>query len=272
MTKQNLKTIALIVLAGLAVGATGCKCVCRANKSAGIPIILCQPADQEVSLPTNDCPQTATFRVDVQARCPLRFAWFKLVPAKEGYREEFLQERVGHRSNELKIENVSTNDRALYYCAIAHEAGGGLGDLFTRTRLAELKVYAPIAKAMSNTQLSSGQLQGAVAGTNGCVTGQFAASLPFPKDDTAKKFVSKGTTCALTVTQAGTLLANDQFGVRWTTPLTKPKPDSGCAGLTPDQNTRSFIIRHGGTPHTFVVYLKTAAPIGTTYQLSVTWQ
>ena len=278
MTKHFSKIILYSAAVALLAGATGCKCICRENKSAGIPTITCQPDTQEVYLDEKGSPKTATFSVGVTACQPLRFAWFKVGAAGRDSQKASPTDKCVGVSNVLRIENVRQQDRGLYYCVIAQETDGEEGDVYTRTRLAELKVYAPL-QAMANPQLSTGQLQGNVPGKNPCVTsnGQpvsFAASLPFPKDAAGQKFMPQGATCQLTLTQLGTstALGSDEFWVRWLAPTTTP-PGSGCTDPDANDTTmRTFTVKYPKAAHTFVVYLKNAAPVGTTFQLSVNWK
>ena len=275
MTKHVLKTIKLITLTGLLAGATGCKHFCLENKSAGVPIILCQPNPQEITQTANDCPQSATFRVEVLPKKNLRFAWFKIDATKPGSPSVLQTNKTGYLTSSLQIENASTNDNGLYYCEIAHETDGELGDVFTRTRLAQLTVY-PSLRIMSSTQLSSNPLQSVGEATNACFTGRFSASLPFSKDNMGQKFMPQGaTSCELKVTQIGSSspLTTGEFGVRWTT-LT-PKRDTGCTDpISLDPNKRSFTVKHPNDAHYFVVYLKPSNPpqIGTQFELTVEWK
>lgn len=273
MTKTISGLLALAIFAGLAGSATGCKSLCRKKNSSGILNIVRQPVDTEVQL-TNGVPQTATFRLRVKDAQSARFAWYKIVPNTNGYREELLTKREGDRTNVLTIENVSTNDRGLYFAEIANETTDGRGEILTRSRLAELKVFDSISIRMA-PQVSSGQLQGCVPGTNPCGPGGFAASITFAKDDSGQKFVAAGSTCQLSVKQVvnstSIPLTTNQFGARWIA-LTPKQVSSDCAGDGPDSNTRSFAVKYAGTPYTFVVYLKNPAPVGTTFQLTVDWK
>ena len=197
MTKHVLKTIKLITLTGLLAGATGCKHFCLENKSAGVPIILCQPNPQEITQTANDCPQSATFHVAVLPKENLRYAWFKIDPTKPGSPGVLQSKRTGYLTSSLQIENASTNDNGLYYCEIAHETDGELGDVFTRTRLAQLKVYPSLARTMSSTQLSSNPLQSVGEATNACFTGKFSASLPFSKESTVCTWMPSQPRCTV---------------------------------------------------------------------------
>ncbi len=287
MSKTNWKTIVLVAFASLAVGATGCKCICLDNKAAGIPTITCQPLDQEIYLPTNGCPQTVLFRVGVKTENATRFAWFKLEPTERGLREVPQDCKRGGLSNVLRIDNVGTNDWGLYYCEIAHEAGRELGDgckstqgdVITRTRLAELKVYAPMIRIMSTTQVSSGTVQGNIPGPGSCPPGSYSASIPFNKDSKGAYFTAPtaaGSTCDLSVSlvdSAGNLtpLPNALFGASWSTGKPFGCASNGSAADSSDLNKRTFAVSQYGKPHAFVVYFKNQQTIGAKYQLKVEW-
>jgi hypothetical protein len=121
-------------------------------------------------------------------------------------------------------------------------------------------------------QVSTGQLQSIDPGTDTCAPGKFSAGLNFIKDDAGQKFLACGKSCNLKVAILSLRgdaqeLKTTQFGVAWTTPSPY---NCGCASTTIDNFTRSFTISRE-VDHTFFVFLKTAAPVGTEYQLTVTW-
>jgi hypothetical protein len=279
MTEQTPNIIASAAMAVLVVGATGCKCVSGMNSDAGIPAITSQPMEQEVELGTNG-PHTATFHVSVKGEKALRFAWYKVIATADGTREEPQfgmegEKRQGGLTQTLIIPEVEQSDAGLYYCDIAHEAGGGLGDVVTRTRLAPLIVFAS-TQPLGGPQVSSGQLQGSVPGSNVCAPGQFADGLNFTRDNTGKLFTAAGSNCDLTVAPINAsgvvqpALPYGQFGVCWTVPVGFT---TGCADITNPTapTTRSFKVTKPNDAHTFFVYFKNAAPVGAKYQLTVQW-
>jgi hypothetical protein len=119
MTKQTSRILALVALAGLAVGATGCKSVCRdccanaekGGKGLGSLTIRHQPEDQTVK--END---KAEFKVDA-AGGPLEYQWFF---DNGSNRLQLADSRDfnGTRKNKLEVSNVSDNKVGHYYCRI----------------------------------------------------------------------------------------------------------------------------------------------------------
>ena len=286
---KSLRWFALSLLVIL-VGTFLTGCVCTANKNAGIPIITCQPVDLEIDLA--DGPnQNATLEAKVDdGNC--RFEWYRVNPIKDGFAELSQKFKPGGNTSVLTLNNVSSTDAGQYFCTIVHETGNELGDVTSRTRLAELRVYPAksspkkyfTAKASVSAivftnggggvyQLSSRQLTGAASGNVSCQPPSYVASLTFTKDDQGQYFAS-GTSynrCEARVTQilngVPTPLPNNKFAARWST----SGGFNGC--LTDKVNTtaKEFTVSQHNKNHTFVIYFVDPQPTGTTNQLRVDW-
>lgn len=281
--RQLGSCLPVILLVGFLTG-----CVCTANKNAGVPFITCQPVDIEVYL-VNGPSQNVTFEVKVDdGNC--RFEWYRVNPIKDGFAELSQKSKPGGNTSILTLNNVSEADAGQYFCTIVHETGNELGDVTSRTRLAELRVYPvkssakeystpkPTFFALTNLgggiyQLSSRQLTGAASGSVSCQPPSYVASLTFTKDDQGQYFAS-GTynRCEAHVTQilngVATPLLNTKFAARWNT----SGGFNGCltdkAGTT---DAKEFTVVKSGKNHTFVIYFVDPQPTGTTNQLRVDW-
>ena len=127
------------------------------------------------------------------------------------------------------------------------------------------------------SQVASRQLQGApTPGTTTCTPTQYAASLSYTEDNTAKKFTSPvagPATCELRVTQVlngvRTDLPNISFAARWTT---SGAGNTGCAtDKVGDALIKSFAVVRLNTIHVFAIYFVAVPAAGTTNELQVTW-
>ena len=141
---QWLRQLGWGVVLGAAVMLSGCSCT--ENKKAGVPQITCQPVDQTVYL-RGDGRQDVSFHTEVRER-NCRYEWYCLQVAEKVCTPVSLAEQPGGQSATLVLTNINESSKGFYYCEIIHEAEGGLGEVSSRSRVAELKVY-PMARSSS---------------------------------------------------------------------------------------------------------------------------
>jgi hypothetical protein len=97
---------------------TACKCICPENKKAGVPVVLCQPMDQQVA--TN---QDATFKVKAVGE-NLSYQWFfqnsdRVIEVRNG------------QGSELVVPASTPNRLGNYWCAIKGEGSLGVKEVLT---------------------------------------------------------------------------------------------------------------------------------------------
>src|ERR1044071_1530785 len=123
MTKNVYRMTGLAVVAGAAMLLTACNCICPENKKAGLPIILCQPVDQQVT-----ANQGAVFKVKAKGE-NLSYQWFF-------QNSERVIEVPNGQGPELVVPASRPDRFGKYWCAI--KAEGRLGVMQTLTPQAAL--------------------------------------------------------------------------------------------------------------------------------------
>lgn len=160
MTKQFQKLLLLAAGAGLVAMATGCKCVCKANRESGVATIICQPMDQMV-------PQggEATFTVNASGE-DRSYQWH----LKRNGEDVPLNDRrhyTGSQAPELRVNGVDESTRGLYWCEIRTTARDGTPK-WTQTRMAALGTRS--VAMMSTTNLNVLLLQNPVRSSTSSAT------------------------------------------------------------------------------------------------------
>jgi hypothetical protein len=146
MTKQISRIIVLATFAGLVAAATGCKCVCKANRKEGLATIVCQPMNFEVT----DTNESVKFEV-VATGCGLTYRWYRYdQPLDERYEKE--RQFEGVFTKELTVLGEHRFEAAPYHCEIGSKNSAG-EDMRTSTRVAYL-YRTPSLKIMSLTSLT----------------------------------------------------------------------------------------------------------------------
>ena len=279
---KQIRAAVVAGIIGLVCGlVTGCNCA--SNKKEGIASITCQPEDQEVYL-NKAGDHSAQFTVEVGERAS-RYQWVKREDTGDACKEVPMSAEMGGMSKTLKLAAVKSSDGGFYACLVVRENGAEPGDVVSRTRWAELRVYpttenkimpqalTSLTNATGVPQISSRKLSGAVPGTTTCIPNNYVASLSFPKDDAGVFFISPpgaGSKCDLSITQVNgavtTPLSNTKFAARWTTPDGSGDCATDKAATT---DTKTFNVTKLGTKHTFTIYFKDPQPNTTTNKLRV---
>lgn len=273
---KSLREFGTCVAALSAVLLSGC--TCPENRKAGVPLITCQPVDQEVSLGVGSS-QSASFHVGVREK-DCRFEWYRLKLTPGGSVPASLAGQTGGRTDTLVLENVTEATRGFYYCEIVHEAAAGLGDVSSRTRIAELKVY-PVRQlfmlsatgTVVTVQLSTQTLINNPAGGSAvCDLPSYLTSITYSKDDSGLKFhspASSPATCRLSVSKAtpggDVPLTNTKWTAKWSL-LTGAKT---CVTTKPDTLARTFNVTQFNKDHYFVIYINDPVVVGDTFKLRV---
>lgn len=145
MTKKASRATGLAVMAAAAMALTACNCICPENQKAGLPVILCQPMDQQVA--TN---QDALFKVKAKGE-NLSYKWF--------FQNSDVVLEAPDGLNSVLVVPGSRPDRAgKYWCVIQSDGKMGLQESQTRS-------------ASLTQTLSTNETQGSFTssqGTNAC--------------------------------------------------------------------------------------------------------
>lgn len=279
-----LSAAVVLGMVGLVCGLlTGCNC--KSNKKAGIASITCQPEDQEVYL-NKAGNHSALFTVETGERA-CRYQWVKREDTGDACKELNMPDKMGGTSKTLKLEDVKSSDGGFYACVVVRENGAEPGDVVSKTRWAELRVYPVMENkfmpqaltSLTNIggtgvpQISSRKLSGAVPGTTTCIPNNYVASLSFPKDDAGAYFYAPtlaGSKCDLSITQVNggvtTQLSNTKFAARWNT----PDGSWNCvADKATTTDTKTFNVTKLGIKHTFTIYFTDPQPNTMTNKLRV---
>ena len=250
MTKQNLKAIALIVMAGLAVGATGCKSVCRTNQRAGLASVVCQPEDREVAY-----GESATFKVKACGES-LAYQWHFL---HNGIEEPLTDKEnyTGIQERELRVAKVDKSARGLYWCEVQSISDDGRPK-WTQTRTASLGTYSIIKNNAMSALLLQNPVRSTGSSANGtcparCGGNSFTYTGVVVYDNSGSKYrpkpgITKGT---VRVSINNTPVSNTQYEVLWRVTRT----DYCCATKVAGSPTDREFPCDSGKAYTFTVYL-----------------
>jgi hypothetical protein len=120
MSKNVYRMAGLAVAAGATIALTACKCICPENRRAGLPVILCQPMNQQVT--TN---QDAVFKVRAVGE-NLSYQWFfqnsdRVIEVRNG------------QGSDLVVPASTPNRFGNYWCAVRADGSLGLEQIQTRS-------------------------------------------------------------------------------------------------------------------------------------------
>ena len=250
MNKQTFEIIVCAALTGLALGATGCKCVYPANKQAGLAIIVAQPMDQQVSP-----KEAAVFEVEAKGS-NLSYQWF-FERTNSGYA---VPNEQGPR---LVVPGSRSSREGFYWCLVNSESKQGV--LQTRTRLAALVVAPMMLMSSTNPPPLGGSLRPSTISSNVCCS-SICGFINFNNNGNGyvlskdQKF-----TMALTSDSAGINVINTSlYCAQW-----RYGGQSNQAGCLADISTtqKQFTAPVAAT-YAITVYIKSdCPPSGTTYYL-----
>jgi hypothetical protein len=250
MSKHIYKAVMVAALTGLAVGGTGCKCVCPANKQAGLAIIVCQPMDQQVS-PKED----AVFEVMAKGS-NLSYQWF-FERNNNGYA---MEDAHGPR---LVVPASRSPREGFYSCLINSASRRGV--LQTRTRLAALVVSPSMLLQSTNPPPQPGLPNPTTTTTSPCCA-NVCAFINFNNNGTgyvlsqSQKFIMKLTSdpAGLNVINTSSYCAQWRYGGQ--------SNQAGC--LIDRSSAEKQFIAPVAARYIITIYLKSPCPpSGTVYYL-----
>lgn len=233
-------------MAMMAVGATGCKSVCKANKDAGLATIVCQPMNQTVG-----DKDTAAFEVKACGR-ELEYQWYY----NDGTKPIPLEDTNGfcgaHRS-QLFISNV-TNHVGHYSCRIV-SYDVEENPAVTETRMATLGFIRTSKKAMSLNIIDHQPPPPGSSGTSSC--GPYGAFLLFDNTNHAGYKPTAGQQVGFVKVKYSnslTYLQTSTYELLWKTGVL----EKGCA--TNYTDTQKTFPCNASKYYKFIVYFKTWPP------------
>lgn len=150
MSKNVYRMAGLTVVAAAALVLTACYCICPENRKAGLPVILCQPMDQQVT-----AHQDAVFKVKAKGE-NLSYQWFfqnsdRVIEVRNG------------QGPELVVPASTPNRFGNYWCAVKGEGSLGVKQILTPP--------ATLTESMALTGGFTNETQGSVItgqGTGNC--------------------------------------------------------------------------------------------------------
>jgi hypothetical protein len=255
MTKQISRIIVLATFAGLVAAATGCKCVCKANRKAGLATIMCQPMDQDAA-----SGEATTFKVKACGE-ELSYQWhFK----RDGIEVPLSDEEhyAGIQKSELQVKNVDKSTLGLYWCEVRSTSDDGRPK-WSQTRMASLGTFSGFN--IASTNMAALLLQNPVRSSSGsasitcpakCEGNTFAFTGVVVYDNNGLKYrpnqvVTKGT---VKVSVGNTVINNTDYVMLWRVTRT----DYCCATKVAGSATDREFPCDSSKAYTFTVYLDSA--------------